>query len=165
MDWSTIQPLFGGFLGGLLVALINIVYTNRQARKSLERERDGLLQLIDGEIYRNLYLLLKFVKGGSDLAVFITFPPKTEVWDSSRTRLAQLLDTESLTELVGYYQQVEWILINAKNTSLPEDTRISYAKSVASDPLSWGERARRTARQYREDPDFSQETAVLLEST
>jgi hypothetical protein len=84
-------PLVAAIVSALLGAYANGWYRDRQDKKAREREREGLLRIIDAELYENIRLLREIAKN-ADLA---KYPSQSHVsvdaWNQSRARLAESL--------------------------------------------------------------------------
>ncbi len=50
-------PILSAFVGAIIGAWANSWYRNREAKKAEDREREGLLRIIDAEVYENNRLL------------------------------------------------------------------------------------------------------------
>lgn len=98
------EALFSGLAGALLVFFLTSVRSWAAERSQRKRELKGLLKLIDMEIYQNRYKL-EIIKSNPDVGQsYSTYSQlHLETWDSSKARLAQLLDSEHLETLNRHY--------------------------------------------------------------
>ncbi len=102
-------PILSTFVGAIIGAWANSWYRNREAKKAEDREREGLLRIIDAEVYENNRLLKDMI---AEPHIADKYPSRTAlntaVWDDSRTKLSQLLatDQEHIVHLTRHYAVV-----------------------------------------------------------
>ena len=104
-----LNSLLSGGIGGVLVLLLSIAYSGWEAKKAEDREREGLLRMIDAEVYENDRLLKDMI---AEPHIADKYPSRaalnTAVWDDSRIRLSQLLATDQahIVHLTRHYAVV-----------------------------------------------------------
>jgi hypothetical protein len=113
-------PLVGAVAGGIVGAWANSWYRDRDAKKTEDRERKGLLQLITFEVIYNTAVLVHVLRmisddataaGNADVRVQTVSALRTEAWDKVMDRLARLLPDEDLDELNLYYGEIRLFLL------------------------------------------------------
>ena len=100
LDWNT---LLGAVVGALLVFLFTEVREYLQRR----RERTGLLTLLLAEIDYNYKRLDEYdVTAGLDFGHLTRqpIPVAQEAWIECRTKIAQLVDSRTFSDLENYYR-------------------------------------------------------------
>lgn len=113
-------PLVGAVLGGVIGGFVG-AYTNGRVRakeeqEALDRERRGLLLLIDAEVYSHVISLENLQEklgSGQQTKVAklnLLATPRSEDWDRSKERLAQLLPTGHMKDLIIYYKALKDIV-------------------------------------------------------
>jgi hypothetical protein len=81
-------PLLAAIVSTLIGAYANGWYRDRQDKKAREREREGLLRIIDPELYENIRLL-RGIEKNADLAKYPSQSHvSTDAWNQSRARVA-----------------------------------------------------------------------------
>ncbi len=129
-------PLVGAVLGAIVGALANGWYRDREAKKAEDREREGLLRLIDLEVQYNKLQLHIGIKGEARLFDLLSInKPSTDIWDRSAVRLTQLLTPIEASALAVYYKEIAKILNAIEASATPRHEAIvstlSKAGSVA----------------------------------
>jgi hypothetical protein len=102
--WIVLPPLIGAIAGGFVGAWANSRFKNREVRRAEDEERNSLLFLIDTEVdFIALYALyLEAVSKGPPSGVIPDL--RTDVWDTSRARLARLLPIGDMKKLAPYFE-------------------------------------------------------------
>jgi len=101
-------PLVAAIVGAIIGAYANGWYRDRQDKKAREREREGLLRIIDAELYENIRLLRGIAKN-ADLAKYPSQSHmSTDAWNQSRARLGEFLseDRDHIFALNRHYTLV-----------------------------------------------------------
>ncbi len=138
-------PLVAAFVGAIIGACANSWYRNREAKKAEDRERKGLLLLIGGELLSNYHTFCTVTKRD-----VIASHLRTEVWDESRARFAQLLPSNHLEALVGYYGLIVTIRDDwaKQNVDISENDKV-HIRNV----WTLGKNVIRNAQQYVSIPE------------
>lgn len=102
-------PLVAAFIGAVIGAFANGLYRDWQDRKARDRERKGLLTLVDAEIDDNRLTLQNAHRLTTSYPPMV--PPlnqtlRIEGWTDGKVRLAQLLPTSHIQAIVRYYDLV-----------------------------------------------------------
>jgi len=108
MGGVDLSTLLEGALGGAGVLLLSVFYGRIETARNRRREREGLLRIIDAEVYEN-NRLLRVIRENPDLAKYPSlFALSTDAWDQCRTRLSELLskDQDHVFVLVRHYALV-----------------------------------------------------------
>ena len=166
--------LLSGLIGGLIVFGLTTWRDWRKTRKLIKRKRNGLLRLIDIEVYQNIDRL-EMIKKNPDIGEQYRAYSElhTAHWDENRGRLAQLLSTDYIGVLVRYYGLLDRIGVNlgdegkrtprrvARNKNMKEKVAVRDASRktlisvLAREALKYGEEVRRRAAGYiKETPDY-----------
>jgi hypothetical protein len=101
-------PLLAAIVSTLIGAYANGWYRDRQDKKAREREREGLLRIIDPELYENIRLL-RGIEKNADLAKYPSQSHvSTDAWNQSRARLGEFLfeDQDYIFALNRHYALV-----------------------------------------------------------
>ena len=123
-DLMPYLPLAGAVVGANIGAFANGLYRDWQDRKAQRRERDGLLRIIDSEVYENNAVLEGMIDypGLAD-----QYPSRaavvTDAWDQAQGRMAQLLPSDHFTLLVRHYASVRRIRVVLKDPEAPTSKR------------------------------------------
>ncbi len=171
-------PLLAATVSALIGAYANGQYRDWQDKKARDREREGLLRIIDAELYENIRLLRGIAKS-ADLAKYPSQSHvSTDAWNQSRARLGEFLskDQHHIFALNRHYALVVRIRATLKD---PEALKNSLNRRerrnrgmqdavaganergenllsvLANRALTAGERARNKAVKYTEPlPDY-----------
>jgi hypothetical protein len=138
-----ILPLVGAVVGGIVGAWANSWYRDKEARKLREQEREGLLRLIHAEIRSNDDVL-ESGKTYRDIASNL----RTDVWDESKIKLAQLLPSDHIDLLNRYYNAVH---IMRRNFALYTVEMSENIKKQIRDVRAIGDRTIANAEQFMSD--------------
>jgi hypothetical protein len=77
-------------------------YRDQEVKKALERELEGLLYLIDAELYDNELKLQALIRGPNLIEYPSLIAPTTEDWNQAKHRLTQLkLPARDIASLVA----------------------------------------------------------------
>ena len=88
--------------------LLTILYGRWEGKKQKDQERKGLLLLLDAEIHDNNEKLDDSY-GGDVFRESGVLALRTESWDGSKVRLAQLLPAQHVYALTKYYEHLRWV--------------------------------------------------------
>lgn len=128
-------PLVAAFVGAVIGAFANGLYRDWQDKKARERERRGLLILVDAEIKDNRMTLQHAYQLASryqqPIAARLHRTLRTEGWTDGKVSLAQLLPTSHIQAIVRYYDLVFELQTLAEAFSedlatLPADTNLPH---------------------------------------
>jgi hypothetical protein len=107
---SLIVPLFSGFVGGLIVMLIQNHLKNKEEERNRQQELKGLIRLVDAEMSRNEDLLKQALavdvatsSGAGRSPILALNGLEGADWDRTKVRLARLADGEYFNKLDAYY--------------------------------------------------------------
>jgi hypothetical protein len=114
----TLSDLLAGALGGLLIFVLTVLNGALVNRRLRERERTGLLRILDTELERNIVTVTRFLQENS-----MRIPEKEgklrweqkwtgtsiETWEETRIRLAPLLSTEDFKRLHAFYYALNYV--------------------------------------------------------
>jgi len=139
--------LFGGVLGGLLVAVLNIGYSRWQAKKSRDQERESLLRLMDAEIDYNLKVLQAFSDSPDGIQNLQTLL-MIGTWESSRARLAQLVGVEYLQEVIRLYSSIHAATVMAGDPVASIDEKLDNLKKIVVQAEEARPKVQRMAQRY-----------------
>jgi hypothetical protein len=95
-------------------AWANSWYRGREDKRQRKRELYGLLRLIDSEVKYNIIVIEGF-SGDKDATAInkdAIESLRTDTWDKVQDKLAQLLQTDDLTDLIRYYGIVRLLKID-----------------------------------------------------
>lgn len=94
--------------GGLVSLAASIAYHEWTARRSRQRELEGLLYLLDLEIGHNQLSLSQFVEDPDSVTHTVGAPIQTTVWNEVKARVAYLLeDKEHFRTIASFYSILE----------------------------------------------------------
>jgi hypothetical protein len=125
-------PLVAAFVGAIIGAWANSWYRDREAKKAEDRERMGLLLLIDLEVHDNNQRLHDCIKDEARLFDLLSInKPRTDIWDGSAARLTQLLTPLEVRALALYYRQIAEILEAIESSATPRHESIAAILSKA----------------------------------
>jgi hypothetical protein len=111
--------------GALLGAITGYVFRELEELLRRERERKGLLTLVDLETRHNAELLRDYEKNKEWITDQSRGTLSTRAWDDTRVRLSQLLkDTELFSELAKYYEEMRRIGTYSRGENISRDMRI-----------------------------------------
>jgi hypothetical protein len=92
IDLLNLLPII---VAALIGAYANGLYRDHQDKQAREREGEGLLRIIDAELYEN-NRLLRNIKESADIAKYPSQSHlSTDAWDQSRARLGQFLSRDA----------------------------------------------------------------------
>lgn len=117
-----VTPFLSGAFGAFVGASWNSRIRKKEVREAEKREREGLLRLVDSEIYENMRLLEGII---TDPHVADKYPSQsalsTVVWDGSRITLSELLsmDQDHIFHLTRHYLMVQRIRAAIGNPDAP----------------------------------------------
>lgn len=125
---NLIISLFSGFVGGLVVMLIQNHLRNKKDKESKKEELRGLIRIVDAEMSRNEGLLreaqsvdLSAATGAGRAPILTLNGLEAADWDNTKVELARLLDGGHFASLGAYYEEVRDLsahvqrLINVSN--------------------------------------------------
>ncbi len=95
-----VGAILGAVVGGFVGAYANGRIRDREERKARERELKALLLLVDVEIWANDERLKACIDQGS-FDPFAVAGLRTEDWDSSKAKLAELVGTSQFDTVVS----------------------------------------------------------------
>lgn len=141
-------------------------YRDQEVKKALERELEGLLYLIDAELYDNELKLQALIRGPNLIKYPSLVAPTTEDWNQAKHRLTQLkLPARDIASLVAYYQVAqkltnavhdskEWASVQEGNETISEPALVGdeTITDLAYVLLRQGKQTRRMVREYLADP-------------
>lgn len=149
-----ISALLGGSVGGVVGGFAGAYANGRVRRKEEEeardRERDGLLRLIDAEVYFNESQLRQFAENPVFLHTAKVSSLRTTYWDSANARLAQLLAEEHFKAASAYYLHI-YVTKDAT-----EDERRGASDSIlrnVDQVIAVGRSVREHGQRYLKRPD------------
>jgi hypothetical protein len=153
--WSILLPLIGAIIGAIIGAFANGLYRDWQEKEAQDRERKGLLRLIDAEIFFNTSFYRQFKVNSPFIGAQSVDALRTEYWDSANARLAQLLPDNHMKVLTTYY----FFVYLTKSTI--KDERSDDSAGIVVGQLDTIMNAGRTAREYGQrylkDPDYTED--------
>lgn len=151
-------PLAGAVLGAIIGAWANSLYRNRERKQKEKEERTSLMFLIDTEVGFNAMRLEMVSKGPPSNAVPYL---RTDVWDTSQARLAQLLPTVHMKKLAPYYEQIRMVKefgIGSKESPRQVDDIEWDLIHAAQD---WGFVVSSIAQLYVQDPEYKNPADII----
>ena len=134
------EVLVAGSVGALLVFLLGAW---REWRRE-EKARRGLLQLLLGEIEHNMEVLQliqetepRAVAGTRATPEITAF--RTEIWQETRIRIAQLAPSELFSDLYRYYSSLEAALSLFRLTSTLDSSARGLVEHIIEDFFKGGQ--------------------------
>ena len=144
-------PLLSAFVGAIIGAYANSWYRDREAKKARDRERSGLLWLLDSEIVWNRVTL------NADKATYndITTRLKQDVWQETRSELAKLLPPTLFRDIVRYYAHLNFHIhtYEGMDPTELEDVLEESSRATGSEITRLGDAIRTRSRVYIVDSD------------
>ena len=102
-----VSPAVAALLGALLGAVVTQVVRQYFDRRQRQKELEGLLRLLDGERYRNHYILEYFWENPERITEAGEYVLRLAQWDASKARLARLLsDDTQFADIAKYYENL-----------------------------------------------------------
>ncbi len=152
-------PLMGAILGAVVGAFggawANSWYRNREALKARDEERDGLLILLSTEVSTNNQILGTSLKGLASTSdanrATVAATLRSEVWDKSNVRLAQLIPGNFLAALAFYYHRIEFMRLQWK---VPSGESSEFDAERARDVWKNGISMIRASQDHMSNPAF-----------
>lgn len=143
-----IGAILGAVVGGFVGAYANSWYRDREAKKARDQELKGLTLLLFTEVGHN-EALLKMHEGHPNTEhIFPLTGLKTDIWVSSRVRLAQLLTNEHTSALVSYYRTINDILETVNNGALHDEIKTKFILQDAEKAQKYGRAAMMQCGKY-----------------
>ena len=153
-------PLVGAILGAVVGAFcgawVNSWYRDREAKNAEDRERYGLLLLINAELHHDEFILIELIDDPdkAQLDTHWSFP--TDTWTGSKVRLVQLLPKDHFTALANYYSWLDTYADVWHDDRMSFDERIDEAKGFVSFTLLSSNAAKQLGAKYiSDDPDLN----------
>ena len=157
-------PLVGAILGAIVGAVggawANNWYRDREAKKAEDREREGLLRLIDSEILFNGPFFRQFRDDPSFLTPHVADTLRTESWNNTNARLGQLLPADHMRILSGYYFHIYMTKTVVKDERVDNSVVVNQLNTILRD----GGSARKYGQRYLKDPDYTEEATLEAQS-
>ncbi len=159
-------PLVGAVLGGIIGGFVG-AYANGRVRAKEEqeksgRERRGLLLLIDAEVYSHIIALEKKreeLRSGQEATASklnLLATPRSEDWNRSKERLAQLLPTDHMKNLIIYYKALKDI-VEITSPAETEQYRGRLLAELGTPLIAQAEAIREQGKNYlKELPNYSE---------
>lgn len=169
MEWSGVDfnSLVNGGLAALLVYWLTTRRDRRKAQEATEAERNGLLELLDLELYQNVDKL-QMIRDNPDVGEQYRLYAElhTQIWDESKVRLVQMLPTEHRATLFRYYGLLQRLGVTIGDKGTPKSRRVErkplvrQRKAVANarrenllsvyarEALEYGDKAREMGGEY-----------------
>jgi hypothetical protein len=154
-------PLVSAFVGAIIGAWANSWYRNREAKKARDEEREGLLILLGEEVHTNNRSLETFLnvfhaEPWNDTRANVAATLRSEVWDESKVRLAQLVPGRFISMLATYYTRTGTLRLQwTRPTGALSEADKERARSIRGNGFT----LIREAQDYISDPEF---TAPML---
>ena len=104
-----LNSLLSGAAGGILILLINIVYSRREAKSADKNELKALLRLVDVEIFANDEKLRACLKAG-EFDWFAIAGLFSKNWDQVKARVSALMPGEQVDSLALYHENLSQVL-------------------------------------------------------
>ncbi len=127
-----LNELLSGAIGALGALILTIVYSEIQTWRNRGRERQALLLLLDAEVSSHIKIYER-LKAGWPRKSQETEPgnielttPRTQDWDDSRARLAQLICADHMRAIVIYYKMLRDIIASTS----PEETKVERIEQL-----------------------------------
>src|SRR5215217_2625184 len=137
---AILAALFGasaaGYISHVLTRRRDRLKEEREAQRAMElerRERVGLLKLVHSEITNNLEHL-KRMGGDRNEEVFKIAALKSDAWEQSRTKLAELVEEQDFEYLVSCYWSLSFLkdrLLHPERDALTGEEHVAQVKSVS----------------------------------
>lgn len=157
---SVVVPLFSGFVGGLVVMLIQNHLRNKKEEKDKRQELKGLIRIVDAEIAENGDLLQKALAVDTASAAGAQLNPildlrnlQTRDWDNTKVVLARLADEDHFRSLDTLYRRthdLSTLVQRLYNQSTFHAGPIEYAQDQAKHCREASDLAREKSRKILE---------------
>jgi hypothetical protein len=162
-----IGAVLGAVVGGFVGAFANGWIRDHQEKEAQDRERKGLLTLIDAEVHSHIIAWGNLkeeldarkeepIKPAFKVDPNILATPRTEDWDRFKDRLAQLLEPGHMKDLIIYYKVLKDVV--ALTSHEPAERYRADVLSALSEPLiAQGNAIREHGKKYlKRLPDYSE---------
>lgn len=122
-----------------------------EMKQQLEQIRESYLkqneetQLADAETFDDFFDKMVVSRRSSDMSVVLS-AIKMDVWDKANVRLAQLLDAEQLTTLIGYYSGIPVFNDVVQRADLTKKETLDYLARMVDEITESGQKARAAIR-------------------
>ena len=129
-----VAAIAGAFVGAVATGLVAAIRGQRARRRELR----ALLLLIDAEVYGHMRLYESLQNKDLD-GLFLDgllfdasglYTPRTEHWDESRGRLAQMLPVNHMKEIILYYKYLKDTVAATSPEGLAKHRLTSLAKDA-----------------------------------